>query len=220
MRAAYKKWTAEEVRKLEDLAGVYDSTTIAQRLKRTPDGVKKQMRRLNLTTKSAIDAKGMSPVKFSEMFGVNVVLVREWTRTGILPKMKLPYFQCIGKRKPDWILIDDTKIEQWLLKGYVYHRDIKPTNEYYANMVRKVRKQLDFEWISGPDLVECLSVTPKVIQAWYYRHAFPRLVFWSSGMTISMYNRNAVIEWCLAHPRQVKPTKVRELHYYGIGKGL
>jgi DNA-binding transcriptional regulator YiaG len=220
MRATYRYWTPEEVSKLEDLVGVYDSITIGKRLGRSSDSVTRKMRNMNLKTKSAQNVKGMSPVKFAEMFGMDVRLVRDWVRAGILPKMKLPYFHCIGKKTPDWVLIDDTKIEQWLLIGYVYHRDIKPTNEYYANMVRRVRKKLDFEWISGPDLVECFNITPKVVQAWYYRHSFPRLVFWSSGMSISMYNRKDVIEWCLSHPKQVKPTKVRELHYYGIGKGL
>ena len=218
--APNRKWTPEEVQKLEDLIGVYNTTTIAHRMKRSFDSVHRKARSLNMTTADARSSKGMTPKNFAEIFGVNKKTVTHWARVGILPKVKLPYFQKIGKRQPDWILIDDTKIEEWLMTGYVYHRDINPTDQYYTEMVRRVRKKLDFEWISSKDFIACLEITPKVVNAWVYRHAFPRLVFWSSGMSISMYNRKAVIDWCLSHPKQVKPTKVRELLNYGIGKGL
>lgn len=220
MRAVYRSWTPEEIQKLEDLTGVYSTTTIAAKLGRSYDSVRRKMRYLSMTTKDARSSKGLTPTDFSEIFGVDKKVVRYWAKNGILPKVKLPYFNRIGKRNPDWVLIDDTKLEAWLLTGYVYHRDINPTTEYYCDMVRRVRKKLDFEWISGPDFIECLNITPKTVQAWYYRHSFPRLVFWSSGMSISMYNRKAVIDWCSNHPKQVKPTKVRELFNYGIGKGL
>ena len=218
-RLTYRMWTPKEVQKLEDLAGVYNTTTIAKKLKRSPDSIRKKMQRLSLDTESSQNQKGMSPNEFSRIFGIPAVNVLYWVRVGILPSMKLPWFMKIGSKNPDWVLIDDTKIFDWLSKGYVYHRDIKPTDVYYSNMVRDVRKKLDIEWISGPDVVECLRVTPKTIQAWYYRHKFPRLVFYSTQMSISMYNRNAVLDWCIAHPKQVRPSKIQELRNYGIGKG-
>lgn len=213
-------WTDDEIRKLEDLVGVYDSTTIAKKLGRTPDSVSAKMKRMGLQMRISQNKKGMSPTLFAEIFSLNKKNVQHYVRKGILPRMKLPQFQKIGSKIPSWSLIDDTKIEAWLKSGYVYHRDLRATDVYYAAIVRDVRKTMDIEWISAQDLLECLDITPKVVQAWYYRHDFPRLVFCSTQMGISMYNRNQVIEWCKTHPNQVRPTKLPILRTAGIGKGL
>jgi hypothetical protein len=215
-----RNWTPEEIQKLEDYAGIYNGVVIAKRLKRTPNSVYSKMKRLKIYAEEKQKAKGMLAADFSDLFGMPTQNVHHLVRRGILPRMKLPSYMCIGDKKPNWVLIDETKIEQWLLKGYVYHRDIKPLDPYYQRMVYNVRKKLDLEWISCTDVVECLGVTPKTIQAWYYRHKFPRFVFYSTQMSISMYNRNAVIEWCKNHPKQVNPMKIQELRMYGIGRGL
>lgn len=213
-------WTPEEIQKLEDYAGVYDVRTIAKRLKRSRDSVYSKMKRTQIYAEESQKSKGMMALEFSEIFGIKCQNVHHLIRCGILPRMKLPKYMLIGKSTPSKVLIDDAKLEEWLSKGYVYHRDLRTTDSFYLRMIRNVRKKLDIEWISGPDVVECLGITPKTIQAWYYRHKFPRLVFYSTQMGISMYNRNDVIEWGKTHPRQVQPGKIQELRNYGIGKGL
>lgn len=216
---ARKEWTEEEEKLLLDLAATYNTAIIGKKLKRTKESVWAKLRYMGIRIGDLQKSIGVSPVVFAKQMGINKSNVWNWIHRWNLPTVEYPSYMKLDKKYAKNILIDDTKLEDWLMKGYVYSDQINPTNGHYQRIVRNVRRVLDFKYITSNDILETCKLTPKILQYWRYLKNFPRPAL-IIPCTIVLYNRSDVVEWALNNPHYVTSLQAASLRTAGIGKNL
>lgn len=215
-----KHWSEREVELLQSLAAKYTCRAIGEKLNRTERAVRGKLKRIKRTKTEIKRTLGISPTEFSAYTGIHIRTIHHLIRVKKLPVLEFSKTTKFEKNNTASILIDESKIKDWLMKGYVYHRDMKPTSPYIKMLVTEVRRELDILWISKKDVIECLRKPHTTIENWQCRNGFPQLCCNLYQMSITMFNRNDVIEWVLKNPNKVSQHRVLELRYTGIGRGF
>ena len=214
-----RKWTDEEVQQMEDWIGVYSTTDIAKKLKRTRTSVQKKMQHMGYKWFEYKERRGVGAVDFASRIGASPEQVYYWVKKCDLPIVKLPKYMTIKNKNVKSILIDDTKLGEWFMKGWVYVPSIKPVDKYYRILMMNALAKLDCLWISGSDIIKCCNITPKILDSWKHRNGFPRPVFYLTALKILKFNRQEVINWARDNPQYIKSSVLLLLHTCGIGEG-
>lgn len=216
----YTKWDDKELKVLESLSGLYTCKIIGEKLNRSEYSVRRKLRDMGLSQTQLKSSRGIPPAQFSEMTGIHITTIHHLIRAKKLPVIEKKKETKFDKLHKMHILIDDSKLKDWMMQGYVYHRDMNPKDSYIKRMVLDVRRELDILWISKKDVVECLRRPVRTIENWQSRNGFPKLCCRLHQMSITMFLREEVIQWCLANPHVASDFRIRSLRYTGIGKGL
>jgi DNA-binding transcriptional regulator YiaG len=214
-----KEWTKEEEDFLLNYAPVYNASILSKKLKRSKNAINAKLRYMNIKVINLQNNMGVRPVDFAEYMGINKNNVWNWIHRWKLPLIKYPKYMKFDKKFINYMLIDDTKIDQWLMTGYVYSDQIKPTHWYYKRMVNNVRREMDFEYILSQQIIKTCNITPKILQYWKYLRHFPRPVI-VIPTKIVLYKRQDVIEWALNNPHYVTALQTAALRIAGIGDNL
>lgn len=221
MTKTYKRkpWTKEEEQLLIDLAGVYDAAIIGKKLKRTKYSVWGKLRYMGIYVANVKRDRGVPPVDFAKNMGMNKNNVWNWIHRWQLPIVKYPGYMKLDKKYIKSMLVDDTKIEEWLMNGYVYSDQINPIDPYYKKIVENVRRKMDFEYISSQDIIATCNITPKILQYWRHLRNFPRPAL-QIPTKIILYSRPSVVEWANNNPHYITKLQAANLRTAGIGKNM